>query len=224
MLATISKRVAGWPFGSIVPYAIDREGSPIILIATIAEHTHNLLADDRVSLLVQEAEGEGDVQAKGRLTFMGRAAPIPEAELEDAQARYLARLPSAEEYYESHDFSFYRIGCEHLRYIGGFGKIHWLDVAAYRARVAEDPIVRGRAPIIEHMNQDHEDAMVLWCRAFRSIDPKHVEMVGIDRWGADLMCKDPDATLRFDFEEAAAPDTIRKIVVDLTVRARKSLS
>src|SRR5688572_9544560 len=78
MLATISKRIEGWPFGSIVPYAIDRRGRPIILIAGIAEHTKNIEHDDRVSLLLQEPEGEGDIQAKGRLTFLGRAEMIPD--------------------------------------------------------------------------------------------------------------------------------------------------
>jgi heme iron utilization protein len=220
MLATISKRVPGWPFGSVVPYALDREGRPIILIASIAEHTKNVQADDRVSLLVQQAEDGEDVQAKGRLTVMGRAELIPEQELADVQARYLARLPSAEDYYDTHDFSFYRISCEHLRYIGGFGKIHWLDPDAYRSRISDDPIVRGAKPIIEHMNEDHEEAMSLWCRAFRNVSPKHVKMIGVDRWGTDLMSTEPDLRLRFDFPEPAAHDSIRKIVVAMTAEAR----
>jgi heme iron utilization protein len=224
MLATISKKVAGWPFGSVVPYAVDRAGRPIILIAGIAEHTKNIEADSRVSLLVQEAEDEQDIQAKGRLTVMGRAELIPEADLPDASARYLAKLPSAAEYFDTHDFSFYRITTDHLRYIGGFGKIHWLEPAAYRARVEEDPIVRGAKPIVDHMNQDHEEAMSLWCRAFRDLSPKSVRMTAVDRWGADLACSDPDAQLRFDFDEPATMESIRKIVVAMTVEARKRLS
>jgi putative heme iron utilization protein len=220
MLATISKRVEGWPFGSVVPYALDREGRPIILIASIAEHTKNIEADDRVSLLVQEAEDGEDVQAKGRITVMGRAELIRDGELADARARYLAKLPSAEEYFETHDFSFYRIGVEHLRWIGGFGKIHWLDTAAYRARIEEDPIVRGAKPIIDHMNEDHEDAMALWCRAFRGIQPKGVRMIGVDRWGTDLELDGPSLRVRFDFSEPAAPDSIRRIVVEMTAQAR----
>ncbi len=223
VLATISKKVAGWPFGSVVPYAVDPTGRPILLIASIAEHTKNIEADDRVSLLVQEAEGAEDVQAKGRLTLMGRASQVPEAEIADARARYLARVPDAEGYFATHDFALYRIGTEHLRYIGGFGKIYWLDPAAYQTHVAEDPIVRGAAPIIEHMNADHEEAMSLWCRAFRGITPGHVRMSGVDRWGCDLESSAPDRRLRFDFEAAAAPNSIRQIVVAMTVEARKRL-
>ncbi len=222
MLATISKKVAGWPFGSIVPYAVDREGRPIILIAQIAEHTKNIQADDRVSLLVQEAEGEEDIQAKGRLTVMGRASQVPEAELGDAAARYLAKLPSAEEYFDTHDFSFYRISVEHLRYIGGFGKIHWLDPTEYQKKHSDDPLAHGQKPIIAHMNEDHEEAMSLWCKAFRALEPKHVEMRSVDRWGTDL---DVDGRrVRFDFDREATMETIRQIVVAMTVDARKALA
>jgi putative heme iron utilization protein len=220
MLATISRRVAGWPFGSVVPYAIDREGRPIILIAGIAEHTKNIQADPRVSVLVQEAEDGEDVQAKGRLTVMGRAEPIPENDIADAQPRYLAKLPSAEEYFDTHDFAFYRISVEHLRYIGGFGEIFWLDPDEYRARIERDPIVLAAKGIIDHMNEDHEDAMALWCRAFRGLEPKRVRMIGVDRWGTDLELEQPDLRVRFDFAEPASPDSIRRIVVAMTAEAR----
>ena len=223
MLATISKRIEGWPFGSVVPYALDREGRPIILIAAIAEHTKNIKADDRVSLLVQEAEEGEDVQAKGRLTVMGRAERIPKEEAADAAPRYLAKVPSADEYFATHDFAFYRISVEHLRYIGGFGEIFWLDPEAYRAGIAGDPIVRAAKPIIDHMNDDHEEAMSLWCRAFRELEPQHVKMIGVDRWGTDLQLTNPDARVRFDFEEAATPDSIRRIVVAMTAAARERL-
>ena len=94
----------------------------------------NVQADDRVSLLVQEAFDRDDVQSRGRLTVMGRAELIPEPDVGDARARYLERLPSAQGYFATHDFSFYRINVERLRYIGGFGKIFWLDRDAYAKR------------------------------------------------------------------------------------------
>lgn len=134
VLCTSSKRADGWPFGSVVPYALDVAGRPIILVASIAEHTRNIGADPRVSLLVQADVTQGDVQAHGRLCVMGRAVAIPEADLDDARERYLARLPEAEGYFATHNFSFLRIEVERLRYIGGFGKIFWLDVDRYRAR------------------------------------------------------------------------------------------
>jgi len=51
-LATQSVRHRGWPFASVMPYALDGDGSPIVLISGMAVHTQNLLADSRASLLV----------------------------------------------------------------------------------------------------------------------------------------------------------------------------
>lgn len=223
VLCTLSKRAEGWPFGSVVPFAVDREGRPIILIASIAEHTKNVIVDPRVSLLVQEAEGEEDVQARGRLTVMGRAEQVPKEDVEDAQARYLARLPDAAGYFDTHDFVFYRIVVDRLRYIGGFGKIFWLDPERYRRRISEDPILAGARRIIDHMNEDHADALALYCRGFRQIEPTSAVMTGVDRWGFDVKCDGPDHRLRFDFDEAATMATIRPIVVAMTVEARRRL-
>src|SRR5215216_2986135 len=89
VLCTLSKRNAGWPFGSIAPYAITSAGEPIILISEIAEHTRNIRADARVSLLIQDSAAMADPQAGARATLMGYAMPVPRIYLEDARSRYL---------------------------------------------------------------------------------------------------------------------------------------
>ena len=73
----MSLDVPGYPFGSVAPYCIDQRGRPIIYISTIAQHTKNILADPRVSLTVVEGDGasDGDVQARGRLTYIADARP-----------------------------------------------------------------------------------------------------------------------------------------------------
>src|SRR5437868_2615907 len=50
-LATQSAKHPGWPFASVMPYALDTDASPIFLISGMAIHTQNLLADPRASLL-----------------------------------------------------------------------------------------------------------------------------------------------------------------------------
>ncbi|HBM10724.1 MAG TPA: heme iron utilization protein, partial [Pseudomonas sp.] len=52
VLSTHSKAMPGFPFGSAVPYCLNEEGWPLILISRIAQHTKNLQADPRCSLLV----------------------------------------------------------------------------------------------------------------------------------------------------------------------------
>lgn len=224
VLCTISKRVVGWPFGSIAPYALSAFGEPILFISTIAEHTKNIAADDRVSLLIRDDAEGGDAQALGRLTVMGRASRVPDGQLADAKARYLARVPSASEYSEAHDFAYYRVSLEHLRYIGGFGQIFWLVPGKLKLDPALDPLAKGAGAIIDHMNLDHADALSNYCRAFKGVSPGGVRMIGVDQFGFDVECQSPAVRLRFDFEEPARMETIRAVVVKMAKEARAILS
>jgi putative heme iron utilization protein len=174
-------------------------------------------------MLVQEHAPDGDTQAHGRLTLLGRAERVASEELPDARARYLARVPSAASYSEAHDFLFYRVSVEHVRYIGGFGKIFWLDHERFALDPVRDPLAKNASRIIEHMNEDHADALKLYCRAFKKLDPERATMVGVDQWGFDVECISPKVRLRFDFEEAATEETIRPVVVAMVRTAREIL-
>ena len=74
-LSTQSKAMPGFPFGSVVPYCLDEQGRPLILISRIAQHTHNLRKDPKCSLMVGE-RGAEDVQAVGRLTYLAEAEQL----------------------------------------------------------------------------------------------------------------------------------------------------
>jgi hypothetical protein len=220
VLSTISKKRDGWPFGSVAPYALDSRGAPLILIASIAEHTKNLVADDRVSLLVHDGDRGGDVQAQGRVTVLGRARPLEAAEIRDAQGRYAARVPGSVDYFATHDFRFFRIEPAWVRFIGGFGEIHWLDAEAITLDPQTDPIRPIAAGVVEHMNLDHADALALICRAFGGCSPERAELVGVDAYGLDIECHNPDRRVRAEFEQPATAATIRETVVGLVKQAR----
>ena len=104
VLCTTSVREAGWPFGSVTPYAVSPEEDPIVYLSDIAEHTHNLVADDRVSLLVQDPDAADDPQSGGRITLLARAHRAAGAEGEQARESYLTRFPAARAYTEAHGF------------------------------------------------------------------------------------------------------------------------
>jgi putative heme iron utilization protein len=194
VLSTVSQRVEGFPFGSVAPFILDHSGCPVILISTLAEHTKNIAADSRVSLIVQPYSP--DMQVAGRVTLLGRAQL-----LEDKSAlgpRYLRFHPQAESYFAMHDFSFYRIEPVRVRYIGGFGRIHWVEPAQYR--LPESPLPHQEADILTHMNSDHADNLRAYCRHVHAVDPTHAEMIGIDPDGFDVRAD--QQLLRFDF---AAP-------------------
>jgi putative heme iron utilization protein len=137
-LSTLARSPAGHPFGSLVHYALDERGRPLLLLSRLAEHTQNLLADPRAALLVIEPReprtagaAEPDALALGRVTLLGRLAAVADGEADAARARYLARHPSAERYLAMKDFAFYRMEVEALRYVGGFGRMSWVSADDY---------------------------------------------------------------------------------------------
>ena len=132
VLSTISVHRAGFPYGSVTPYALSAQGAPVLLLSRLAAHTKNLLADPRASLFVGDRTAAEDPQAGARVSLLGRVEPVPAADHADARARYLAAWPRAADYLALGDFSFWRLAIEEARLIAGFGEIRWLDGAALR--------------------------------------------------------------------------------------------
>ncbi len=62
----------GDPYCSLVNVASDADGSPILLISRLALHTKNILADNRVSLMLDE-RAAGDPLEGSRIMLAGRA-------------------------------------------------------------------------------------------------------------------------------------------------------
>ncbi len=128
VLSTHSVRKAGWPLGTLVSYALSARGEPVFLFSELSQHTRNLRADGRASLFVQEA-GARNQQAAGRIALLGQVAPVPEAEVADARARYVAVHPEGESFAELGDFSFWAMAVEDVHVVGGFARAGWLSAA-----------------------------------------------------------------------------------------------
>src|ERR1017187_2107983 len=92
-LSTLSRKQPGFPFGSLMPYALDTQGRPIFLVSTMAMHTQNLQADPRASLFVTEPEASGDPLGASRVTLMGSVSRISEPDMATARMVYLTRYP-----------------------------------------------------------------------------------------------------------------------------------
>src|SRR5882757_1186004 len=96
---------SGDPYCSLVNLASHSDGSPILLISRLALHTKNILADNRVSLMLDE-RAEGDPLEGARIMLAGQAEEVSKAERELVRRRYLGAHPSAEAFVEFKDFSF----------------------------------------------------------------------------------------------------------------------
>jgi len=125
-LASVLRRdfAAGWPYASLVLVACRPDATPILLLSDLADHSKNIVADDRVSLLFDGTEGLEEPLAGTRLTLVGRARETTDSA---DRALYLARHPSAARYAGFKDFRFYRIDAVGGHLVAGFGRIHWLD-------------------------------------------------------------------------------------------------
>lgn len=193
-LSTLSKKFDGFPFGSITPYLVDHDGSLIILISGLAEHTKNILHDPRVSLITHD-QRDAQIQTQGRITLLGNAELITDKDT--IGARYLRYFPEAESYFAMHDFAFYRIKPIAIRYIGGFGKIHWVNIEQYT--VPPYALVEQESNVVEHMNSDHSDTMRGYCQRLHQSEALDVTMLGIDCDGFDMRAD--GEILRVDFDE-----------------------
>ena len=227
-LSTIAAQPDGYPYGSVASYGLDGRGNPLLFVSTMAEHTQNALRDPRASLLVAEPVPEGaDPLASGRVTLMGemRAVEAPDRAL--ARDRYLAANPAAEYYIDFGDFDFFRLTVQSIRYVGGYGRMSWVDSEQYA--VAEpDPLVGAAAGIIEHMNDDHADAQVLFCRHFADRpDTTAASMSAVDRYGFEMIAVSDAgrAAVRLAFpNECVTATEVREAMVAMVQEARSAAS
>jgi hypothetical protein len=225
-LATMSTECPGFPFGSLVGYAVDESGRPLLCLSSLAEHSRNMLADPRASLLVSEHEGGTNLLALARVTLVGEMIRIDTDERQACLDRYLAAHPAA--FYASfHDFSVYRLQVANVRYVGGFGRMSWVSAQQY-LEAEPDPLLDAAERIIGHMNDDHADALLDYCRVFARLEPVSALMTGVDRYGMDVLAAlpgDDKRAVRINFTERAdTTETVRKQTVALLREARARLT
>jgi putative heme iron utilization protein len=223
-LSTQSRKVPGFPFGSVAPYGLDVSGGPTFLISTMAMHTQNLLADGHASLLVTQPGWTDDPLAGARVTLVGTVTPLPAPDVAQVRGEYLARHDNARYWVDFDDFGFYRMEVVDLYYVAGFGAMGWVDAAEYRA-AAPDPLVDSAPGILTHMNADHRDALTLYCRVFAGVEVDDATMTAVDRLGFRVRAQSGDRLqgLRINFpREVRSPEAARVVLVEMVRQARGS--
>lgn len=126
LLSTLSVHRAGFPYGSLTPFAVSAEGRPLLLLSGLAAHTKNLQADPRACLFVGDRTAAADPLAGARASLLGRASRVAPAAEGDARARYVDRHPQAEAYFQLSDFALWELAIEEARLIAGFGSMRWV--------------------------------------------------------------------------------------------------
>jgi putative heme iron utilization protein len=222
-LSTLSRKQPGFPFGSVMPYALDEKGRPVFLISTMAMHTQNLQADPRASLLVTQPDASGDPLGASRVTLVGNVLPIPEPDVAETRKVYLARYANSKNWVDFEDFPFYRMEVMDVYYVGGFGVMGWVSASEYD-HGQPDPLADVATDIIEHMNADHADALKLLARTFAGIDAQEASMTSVDRLGFHLRLKTAEgprsARIAFSREVGSAAEA-RSVLIEMVAQARR---
>jgi putative heme iron utilization protein len=190
-LSTMSAKVAGYPFGSLMPFALDERGRPVFLISQMAMHTHNLRRDGRASLFVEQPSSDGDALGAARGTVVGDVAQVPAQEITGVRDIYLARHENAKYWVDFDDFSFWRMEPVDVYYVGGFGVMGWVAAAEYASAEA-DPLAGAAAEITGHMNADHASSLVVLAQKYAGIEATEAAMTSVDRLGFTVRLKTPE--------------------------------
>jgi putative heme iron utilization protein len=214
-LATLMQG-SGDPYCSLVNVATEADGSPLLLISTLAVHTRNILADPRVSLMIDERK-QGDPLEGARIMLLGTAEPITHS---DIRRRYLVRQPEAEMYVGFTDFSFYRMALKGAHLVAGFGRIVDLkpeDVLTPTDDAAE--LIAAEPEIVAHMNEDHAEACRLYATKLLGAADGAWRCVGCDPEGMELQLERTALRLPFP-QRVRAPGVLRQVLKQLAEQAR----
>jgi putative heme iron utilization protein len=214
-LATLMP-ASGAPYCSLVNVATAADGAPLLLISRLAVHTKNILADPRVSLMIDERK-EGDPLQGARVMLMGTAAVTDDPQ---ARRRYLARQPEAEMFADFADFAFYRIALEGAHLVAGFGRIVDLgprDVLTETGDAGE--LVAAEPEVLAHMNDDHADACRLYATRLLGAPAGDWRCVGCDPEGLELQLGRTALRLPFP-QRVRSPGVLRQVLKQMAEQAR----
>lgn len=227
VLSTHSKACDGYPFGSVSTFMSTHEGDIIFYVSDLAQHTKNLQHNAKMCLTVFSADGadvgrhSDDPNAEARLSLLGHATPIAKEDESITADRFFRLYPDSKQYQQAHAFEFYKMHIDRVRFIGGFGDIHWISESDWRQTTPEWQAVEHA--MVKHMNEDHVDAMQAICAHYANVNAQEIEMLAVNPDGAFYKC-DEYKPIFIAFENLAIESTeVRKTLVAQTNAARQAL-
>ncbi|KAB1221167.1 hypothetical protein CJ030_MR2G012834 [Morella rubra] len=222
MLSTFSQKHEGYPSGSMVDFACDADGSPILAVSSLAVHTRDLTANPKCSLLVaRDPEDRTDLV----ITLHGDAVSVSENDRAAVRTAYLARHPNAF-WVDFGDFQFMRIIPKVVQYVSGvatalLGSGEFSEEEYKSATV--DPIAQFSKPVASHMNRDHAEDTKLIVQHWTSIPVDFAYMLDLDSLGFNVKagCGGNTFKLRIAFPRRAEDrKDVKTLVVEMLQAAK----
>jgi len=122
---------------------------------------------------------------------------------------------------KTHNFSFWSMDeIISIRYIAGFGKICWIDGDEYLSATVQPSLDEVKSGSIEHMNDDHVDAMVDIYNAHFTKKSTIVHMDDLDSRGIFLQCMESNHQVYIPYGKTITSDELRVSIIDLVKQAR----
>jgi hypothetical protein len=126
----------------------------------------------------------------------GTRVPLPTTRRKPSASAISPSFPASRRYAGVHDFTFFAIEPVRVRYIAGFGEIHWVSAEDWCGSLPEwRP---DEASIIAHMNEDHGDSLRAMCAHFRNDPCNSALMLSLDPLGFHVQTQQGIHYLRFD--------------------------
>ena len=197
VLSTLSKKYDNFPFGSLITYITGQDRSIYIYASDIAEHTKNIHKNSKSCLTIFKIRENEDKQNSSRLSIMGDFKEIQNQEdIENCKIRFFKFLPESKTYSNMHDFNFYKMKPNKIRWIGGFGEIAWLKDKFW---TSENPDwSEDEDSIVNHVNNDHKDVVIATLKGVHDIYDKNVEVLSLSIDGYFLKTKNKILFIPFD--------------------------
>jgi putative heme iron utilization protein len=207
---------SGGPYCSLVNVATLPDGSPLLLISKLAVHTRNILADSRISLMLDERK-EGDPLQGARVMLTGTAEKTDDPE---ARRRYLDRQPEAEMFAGFADFGFYKMGVAGAHLVAGFGRIVDIPPQDLLLDLSDaGTLVSAEAEVVAHMNADHAEACKLYATKLLGKKEGSWRCAGCDPEGMELQNERQALRLLFP-QRVNSPGVLRAVLKQLAEQAR----
>lgn len=219
VLSTHSLSAKGFPFGSVIPYMMTHHGDIILYASDIAQHSRNMTTNSKVSLCIYDGT-QHDSQQNARVTLLGNAEVL--GSTSRYSESYFDLFPQAKAYVEAHDFQFYKITPERIRYIGGFGEIYWFSQDEWKTKQPNWLIEIDH--MIHHMHTDHLDALALMLNHQYGTNAKSGEVLMTSTFIEGFHCRYRANTYFIRYPEPCEEVIdVRKAMVNLTQLSRKNL-
>jgi heme iron utilization protein len=192
--AALGTSLQGAPYVSLVLYAVDLDASPLLLISGLAQHSRNIAADPRVSLLIDGTAQLPEPLSGPRLTLLGRAEEIVDPRL---LRRFTARHPEATDYAGFADFRLYRVAVERGHFVAGFGRIAWIDAAELLLSRDGGALAAAEPTIVADINENMREIFARCLSLRLGFTGEDWLATGCDPEGLDVRCD--GAVARLDF-------------------------